>query len=135
MSVVLFATRDVCCTGAAKPGAFTLDTGLFVTGVTPSMGSLYGGNTITVTGSGFGSDPAFVLVELISVSDPTLVYVTCVPTSVHPTAIQCILDMAAYLATTTPANVVVSILSIANDTSSGAAAQGTLWGMHSHGGA
>ena len=90
------------------------------------MGSLYGGNTITVTGSGFGSDPAFVLVELISVSDPTLVYVTCVPTSVHPTAIQCILDMAAYLATTTPANVVVSILSIANDTSSGTAACGTL---------
>ncbi len=96
-----------------------LRTGLQVTGVSPSSGSLYGGNEIVVTGTGFGSDPSFIHVVLHRVEDASEQLVTCVALSVTPTEIRCLIDMAAYLTDLTQAVVDVQVLSTADDATTG----------------
>jgi hypothetical protein len=87
--------------------------------VSPTSGSLYGGNEIVVTGTGFGSDPSFIHVVLHRVEDASEQLVTCVATSVTPTEIRCLIDMAAYLTDHTRAVVDVQVLSTAGDTTTG----------------
>jgi hypothetical protein len=89
--------------------SFVLDTGLTVTSISPARGSMLGGNHLTITGAGFGSSTSFVSVSLVDVNEAELVYMSCVPITVSPHKIECMLTMAAYLLDTTDAVVEVGI--------------------------